>query len=73
MVFVVEYLRDPSDCASTCWSFVPLTEDIEGAALLARDGAADARDFLGARVFRVIDKAGAILLEEAITPKPQSS
>lgn len=69
----VEYLCDPADPASECWRFTPLAQDVEGAAILARDGGPDARDYLGAKSFRLVDDAGLVHLEEAIALMPRTT
>lgn len=66
MYLKVEYLRDPTQPTSACWSFHPFVEDIEQAADLARDGLADVREFFGAKSYRVVDFAGVVVAQGSL-------
>lgn len=70
MLLTVEYLRDPSDPASKCWELLPLALDLEATLTIARDGFAHAWQHLGARGFRILDKTGAVVAEEAFDGAP---
>jgi hypothetical protein len=62
----VEYLCDPDDPASVCWSFTPLEQNLEGALAQARAAGADVKSYFGAKSFRIVDTKGAILVAELI-------
>jgi hypothetical protein len=68
MYLKVEYLRDPAQPASACWSFHPLVEDLDEAASIAREGLADVSDYFGAQGFRILDFAGDVLAQEPLSP-----
>jgi hypothetical protein len=63
MLLNVEYLRDPADFTSQCWTLLPLALDLEAATGIARDGLAGAHDHLGANGFRIINDAGVVVAE----------
>lgn len=70
----VQYLRDPKDPASECWTFLSLRRDLEGAIALARDGFPDVSAHLGARGFRILDNVGWVVAEEWMgSPLEQAS
>jgi hypothetical protein len=64
MGLTVHFLRDLKDPHSECWRLIPLVQDLVGAAAIARAAYADVRDYMGARGFRIMDRTGAVLVEE---------
>jgi hypothetical protein len=66
----VQYLTDPANPKSECWTFLSLRRDLDGAVALARDGFPDVRAHLGARCFRILDDTGQVLAEEQTAQAP---
>jgi hypothetical protein len=66
MYLKVEYYREFGQAGSACWSFLPLGDDLEEATSLARDGMADVSSYLGATGFRILDRAGSVVAQEAM-------
>lgn len=66
----VEYFREPDDPNSLCWRLMPLAIEAEAARILALDGLEDARAFLGARGFRILDRAGEVVAHGLATDPP---
>ena len=68
MNFRVEYLYDPQDARSECWTFLSLLPGLDSAIALARDGLTDVREHFGAKGFRILDSKGVIVAEEFNEP-----
>jgi hypothetical protein len=69
----VQYLCDPKNPASECWTFLSLRRDLEGAIALARDGFPDVSAHLGARGFRILDNVGWVVAEEWMGSPPEQA
>jgi hypothetical protein len=57
----VQYLRGVRPRSSECWSFVPMTDDVAEALEEARDVQSSAREYWGAKSYRIVDDAGRVL------------
>lgn len=61
MSLKVQYLRGVRARSTECWSFVPLTDDVDEAVEEARDVQSSASEYWGAKSFRIVDDAGRVL------------
>jgi hypothetical protein len=61
MSLKVQYLRGVRPHSSECWSFVPLSDDVNDAIIEARDVQSSAQEYWGAKSYRIVDDDGRIL------------
>jgi hypothetical protein len=68
VTFRVQYLFDPNDPRSECWTFLSLLPDLEGAKTLAREGLPDVREHFGAKGYVILDSNALVVAEEFAPP-----
>ncbi len=73
MILRVEYLIDPVDPASVCWTHYSFLPGVENALDLGRDALAEVHAIFGARGFRVVDEEGRLLARACDDAGPRHS
>jgi hypothetical protein len=70
MTLRVEYLVNPKDPATICWTYHSFLPGLENALELGRFGFGDVHSLFGAQSFRIVDEGGASLSEECRAGSP---